>query len=259
MLPLQDEDATKNRRGQEIETATAKLLPVRNHISLKSASLRSRLSMATLDHRRNHLRRPAYLQYGKLDTVDNSRASRFLLERDCECGRWLTNGMKQLAHHKRIYPLGEMENYDAEEPATETEDVFGGLVEEEVRLNGLDEKNNDFLIIPPRVLGYSTKEKLWGQFGIVSILPPEGKQPHKFRENLQLDDKYKELIEALVESHEANGNNGRRAVQDMVNDKGKAWYSYYTVCGLTRGAGLLFLLVLTHYSPVGPPGVWGKR
>ncbi len=163
--------------------------------------------------------------------------------------------MKQLAHHKRIYPLGEMENYDAEEPATETEDVFGGLVEEEVRLNGLDEKNNDFLIIPPRVLGYSTKEKLWGQFGIVSILPPEGKQPHKFRENLQLDDKYKELIEALVESHEANGNNGRRAVQDMVNDKGKGLVLLLHGMRLTRGAGLLFLLVLTHYSPVGPPGV----
>ncbi len=95
-----------------------------------------------------------------------------------------------------------MENYDIEEPAIEVEDVFGGLSLSDVE-NGMADMN-DLLIMPPRVLGYSTKEKIWGQFFVSSILPAEGKQPAKFRKDLQLDDKYKELIEALVESHEAD-------------------------------------------------------
>jgi hypothetical protein len=80
----------------------------------------------------------------------------------------------------------------------------------------LDKKNDNFLVLPPRILGYATREKIWGQFCLDWAKPPAGMQPEKFRENLQLNQKYKNLIEALVASHSQN-----QPVQDVVKGKGK--------------------------------------
>lgn len=74
----------------------------------------------------------------------------------------------------------------------------------------------DFLLYPPRVLGYSTKEKMWGQFGVDRTSDAPGKQISKFKEKLQLDDRYKLMIQALVDEHE-----GRAEIKDVVEDKGK--------------------------------------
>ena len=120
-----------------------------------------------------------------------------------------------------------MEDFSTEEPVAESDDAFANLKLEDVPKR-MEERPDDFLIIPPRVLGYSTKEKLWGQFSIEKkhFLPPAGKEPKKFREDLQLDQKYKDLIEALVRSHEISqietktGSRSRQ-VKDMVNEKGK--------------------------------------
>lgn len=98
---------------------------------------------------------------------------------------------------------------------------------------GLDPENNNFVIFPPRVLGYATREKVWGQFELKSMQEPLGKQGGKFDDDLQLDPKYKTLIKALVQSHERSNSNSGTQVEDVVNDKGKG------------------LVLLFH----GPPGV----
>lgn len=97
----------------------------------------------------------------------------------------------------------------------------------------LDPGDDNFVIFPPRVLGYATREKLWGQFNLELMANRPERQPEKFNENLQLDPKYKNLIRALVESHELASNKHVGQVKDIVQDKGKG------------------LVLLLH----GPPGV----
>lgn len=89
----------------------------------------------------------------------------------------------------------------------------------------------DLLIVPSRILGWATKEKAWAQFWVDYTSAPEGKRVDKFENELQLDDKYKQLILALVSSHEEGLNQGQ--IQDITADKGQG------------------LVLLFH----GPPGV----
>lgn len=86
------------------------------------------------------------------------------------------------------------------------------------RGDGPDRESDEeaLLLYPPRVLGYSTKEKMWGQFGVDETSNAPGKQLSKFKEKLQLDDKYKQMIQALVDEHE-----GSAEIKDVVEDKGK--------------------------------------
>ena len=86
----------------------------------------------------------------------------------------------------------------------------------------LDEE--DHILFPPRFLGYSTKEKMWGQFSVDQTIDAPGKRPEMFEKELQLDDKYKDLIQALVNEHKgkAQENSSERiVVKDIVRDKGK--------------------------------------
>ncbi|KAL9118250.1 MAG: hypothetical protein Q9187_005206 [Circinaria calcarea] len=104
--------------------------------------------------------------------------------------------------------------------------------------NGLGKDPNEdaFLLFPPRFLGYSTKEKMWGQFSVDQTSDVPGKQPSMFKNQLQLDEKYKSMIQALVNEHEGRGGDrsgDRTQVKDIVEDKGKG------------------LVLLLH----GPPGV----
>ena len=80
--------------------------------------------------------------------------------------------------------------------------------------------DEDFLLYPPRLLGYSTREKMWGQFGIDQTTNAPSKQTSMFRNQLQLDPQYKSMIQALVHEHEGRGEE-RVQVKDVVEDKGK--------------------------------------
>jgi hypothetical protein len=84
------------------------------------------------------------------------------------------------------------------------------------------QENDNYLLFPPRLLGYATQEKIWGQFSVDNTREPPGKMTTKFRDNLQLDVKYKNLIEALVDSHESNLERAKELqVRDGVQNKGK--------------------------------------
>lgn len=96
--------------------------------------------------------------------------------------------------------------------------------------------SKDYILYPPRFLGYATKEKIWAQFAVDDTWNAQPKQPGSFREDLQLNKEYKKLIEALVNEHEGKQEDmdgGRVQVTDVVEDKGKG------------------LVLLFH----GPPGV----
>ena len=78
-------------------------------------------------------------------------------------------------------------------------------------------------LLPPRFLGYSTQEKFWGQFKVSSTSKVSDARASMFKKQLQLDETYKEMIQALVYSHESkNSKKGDRPqVRDVVEDKGK--------------------------------------
>lgn len=143
-----------------------------------------------------------------------------------------------LQHGSGDPPLGEI--YLSDEVLTQ--DLFTHSEEymefaETVRALKRNEEpntdNDNFLIFPPRVLGYATREKLWGQFDLSDMKPPLGKNVELFDTHLQLHQKYKTLIKALVQSHELSNNTPGKQVEDVVQDKGKG------------------LVLLLH----GPPGV----
>jgi hypothetical protein len=92
------------------------------------------------------------------------------------------------------------------------------------------------LLYPPRILGYSTREKIWGQFNVDKTTDGPSPSLSVFKDKLQLDQKYKSMIQALVEEHgtgEVQNDPKRVKVRDVVKNKGKG------------------LVLLFH----GPPGV----
>jgi hypothetical protein len=94
----------------------------------------------------------------------------------------------------------------------------------EAALKRAEVENEEFLLYPPRVLGYSTKEKIWGQFSVdqtSNVIPPT---VNLFKEQLQLDERYKKMIEALVEDHGGRSEKhdpNRKMVTDLVENKGE--------------------------------------
>lgn len=96
--------------------------------------------------------------------------------------------------------------------------------------------STDCILYPPRFLGYSTKEKIWGQFAVDHTENALPKDLGSFRDDLQLNKKYKRMIEALVNEHQGkqkDADSEKVRVTDVVKDKGKG------------------LVLLFH----GPPGV----
>ncbi|KAK3319660.1 putative 26S protease regulatory subunit [Cercophora scortea] len=138
-----------------------------------------------------------------------------------------------------IPPLGELytsSQIDIDELHTNTVEYaeFSHLISTmDIDVEELDPDNDNFVIFPPRVLGYATREKVWGQFNLDLMKKPLGVQADKFDDNLQLDPKYKTLIKALVESHMESNSKFVAQVEDVVEEKGKG------------------LVLLLH----GPPGV----
>lgn len=74
-----------------------------------------------------------------------------------------------------------------------------------------------FKLCPPRLLGYATKEKTWAQFKISATYDMKEKEANAFEKELQLDQRYKDMLLALVNSHDS-----QKKVGDMVEDKGNS-------------------------------------
>ncbi|KAH8885985.1 P-loop containing nucleoside triphosphate hydrolase protein [Thozetella sp. PMI_491] len=81
--------------------------------------------------------------------------------------------------------------------------------------NGLEDPS---LLLPPRFLGYATKEKVWGQFRVSVAADPIQKSRKKFEEDLQLNPESKQLIWALVAAHQERQG---AQIEDVVHNKGK--------------------------------------
>jgi hypothetical protein len=100
-----------------------------------------------------------------------------------------------------------------------TGDWFGDQADEE---KDHEPGPEEFLLYPPRILGYSTREKIWGQFNVDKTTDVPDPSMSLFKEKLQLDEDYKIMIQALVEEHGARGGQkDRLKVKDVVEDKGK--------------------------------------
>jgi hypothetical protein len=114
--------------------------------------------------------------------------------------------------------LGEWDNGFVDESPR---DADGTLINIPITEKSVEEDEN-YLLFPPRLLGYATREKVWGQFTVDNTNLPPGKKPSKFQNDLQLDQKYKDIIEALVASHESNHEQEEELqVRDVVQNKGK--------------------------------------
>ncbi|KAF2645288.1 P-loop containing nucleoside triphosphate hydrolase protein [Massarina eburnea CBS 473.64] len=82
-----------------------------------------------------------------------------------------------------------------------------------------------YMLCPPRVLGYVLKQKKWAQLLVNKLEEPDEADASTFQDKLQLDDELKELVEKSVKAHEKGKNLTTRgepmALQDFAPDKGK--------------------------------------
>lgn len=79
--------------------------------------------------------------------------------------------------------------------------------------------DGQFLLCPPRVLGYATQQKSWGQFRVDKTTDVPPGLSKAFDEKLELDKDNKKMLKALVENHESSKAAG--VPQDVVEGKGK--------------------------------------
>jgi hypothetical protein len=85
--------------------------------------------------------------------------------------------------------------------------------------------DEQYLLLPPRVLGYALKQKMWAQFLVDGLREPEEGDASTFQDKLQLDDEHKDLIRKSVLAHSegkiAASGGGFKALEDFAPDKGK--------------------------------------
>ncbi|KAI1840596.1 hypothetical protein JX266_013200 [Neoarthrinium moseri] len=155
-------------------------------------------------------------------------------------GEIIADAQAFLQHASGVHALGELADssfiyIDVQQKSSEEASDFSKLLRSLPQEGPLDSSNEDFLLLPPRLLGYATREKIWGQFSLEYTEKSLGEQKEKFENDLQLDMKYKNLIQALVRSHQQGQTKGTsdKQVEDVVAGKGKG------------------LVLLLH----GPPGV----
>lgn len=97
----------------------------------------------------------------------------------------------------------------------------------------LDPDNDNFLVTPPRLLGYATRQRIWGQICLDWADPKKQPDREVFLHKLQLKANDKNMILSLVEAHMKSKKENEEKVRDIVENKGKG------------------LVILLH----GPPGV----
>lgn len=133
----------------------------------------------------------------------------------------------------KFYPIGKSDHsIYAHDTQAEPEVVadFRDLVDKLNPDDPLDPDNDDFLVTPPRLLGYATRQRIWGQISLDGAKPAKKPDETTFMKELQLDTRYKTMILSLVKSHTDKKD---QPVRDLVDNKGKG------------------LVLLLH----GPPGV----
>ena len=85
--------------------------------------------------------------------------------------------------------------------------------------------DDQYLLCPPRVLGYVLKQKQWAQLLVDCLQEPDKADASTFEEKLQLDDESKELVQKSVQAHEYGKKKNKagfiRALEDFAPDKGK--------------------------------------
>jgi hypothetical protein len=100
-----------------------------------------------------------------------------------------------------------------------------------------DMTDEQYLLCPPRVLGYSMKEKKWMQFAVESLKDPNPANRTTFDKKLQLRPGYKELIWKSVVSHR------KPNIADYTPGKGKGLIILlWGESGLKGGVNLVFEL-----------------
>ncbi|KAJ5432370.1 uncharacterized protein N7458_011526 [Penicillium daleae] len=143
-------------------------------------------------------------------------------------GKFIVDAGAFLQHGSRYgsYPLGKYTSVDVEDP-NEKPDSYDVV--------SIEQERDKFLLCPPRVLGYSTQQKIWGQFKVDAVRRVEPvKIKTAFDTDLQLHQEYKDMIKALVENHtKTNDSKTDRKDMDVIEGKGRG------------------LVILLH----GPPGV----
>ena len=127
--------------------------------------------------------------------------------------------------------LGHLQRYEGQletlSPDRRANKVFQEMYKYDWDKHPRDKPMSDlqYLLCPPRVLGYALKQKKWAQLLVDGLRDPDEADAGMFNIKLQLDDDYKDLIQKSVQAHELGkqkDRNGRfKALEDFAPDKGK--------------------------------------
>lgn len=77
-----------------------------------------------------------------------------------------------------------------------------------------------YLICPPRVLGYHLKSKRWVELDVELVTPIKNLMDSSSFKSLELPKTKKTLIEQLVRCHASGKNNKDRSMTDLMQGKG---------------------------------------
>jgi len=99
------------------------------------------------------------------------------------------------------------------EPRQETDKIYHYSWDRKTKDDELSDEQ--YLLMPPRVLGYSLGKKRWVQLAVENLSPPEPADRTTFDKKLQLSTPHKELIRKAVEAHDKTN------IIDFVQNKGR--------------------------------------
>ncbi|KAI9682818.1 MAG: hypothetical protein M1822_006308 [Bathelium mastoideum] len=111
-----------------------------------------------------------------------------------------TTGIKACGMTQQEMALGRLNPYHVDDKKTADP---RGRESVEVIKEG-DHKclsKKSLMLLLPRLLGYSTRGKFWGQFRVDGTRKVDEPSSDVFENKLQLENEYKQMIKALVDSH----------------------------------------------------------
>ncbi len=81
-------------------------------------------------------------------------------------------------------------------------------------------EDTQYLICPPRVLGYHLKSKRWVELSVELVMPIQNLRDPASFQKLELPKTKKELIEQLVECHASGKDDKNHSMTDLMQGKG---------------------------------------